>query len=392
MFSSRTPADLSPNEITLTLARKRRAGARILDLTESNPTRAGFDYPRELIGAALGNPRGLRYDPDPRGLATAREAVANYYRVRGVEVPVERIVLTASTSEAYSLIFKLLANADDEVMVPAPSYPLFEHLARVECVRPVTYQLAWDGAWRIDLEALCDATTPRTRAIVVVSPNNPTGSTLKQYELLELVRICHKRGLALVADEVFADYAYEPDPRRAPSVAACDEVLTFALNGLSKVAGLPQLKLGWIVVNGPEDVADQAVARLEFLADLFLSVGTPVQRALPELLELAAGIRQQIRDRIARNRATLAEEVTADGPSSVLPSEAGWYALVRVPRLVPDEQLALDLLERHDTLIQPGYFFDIAMEGIVVVSLLTEPDVFREGVRQVLAYLNKPGG
>jgi alanine-synthesizing transaminase len=389
MFSTRTPRDLTPNPLSLAIAEKRRSGARLYDLTQSNPTRAGIAYPSERILAALATPAGLRYEPDARGLSVARDAVAAYYAERDVAVAPERVVLTASTSEAYSLLFKVLADPGDEVLVPVPSYPLFEHLARAEGVAPVFYPLGFDGAWRLDVATIRERVTPRSRAVVVVSPNNPTGSTLKRDELAALVRVCAEHDLALVCDEVFSDYVTRDDPRRVPSVAATADVLTFALNGLSKIAGLPQLKLGWIVANGPTRALDEALARLEFAADLYLSVASPVQQALPSLLAVAPEIRDRIRARVADNRAWLESRVGGESPCDVLPAEGGWNAVVRVPRIVPDERLVLDLLEREDVVAHPGFFFDFDRDGLLVLSLLPAEDEFRAGAGRAVAYVER---
>jgi aspartate/methionine/tyrosine aminotransferase len=388
MFSTRTPHELRPNTFARLVACKRSEGRPLLDLTESNPTRAGFDYPARDVFDALANPRGLIYEPDPRGLASAREAVCAYYRARNVEVRPERVVLTASTSEAYGLLFKLLAEPGDTILVPSPSYPLFEHLARAEAVTPVSYPLVYHGRWAIDVDEVRATLAERARALVIVSPNNPTGSCLREDELAALAPLCRERGVALVCDEVFADYTTGADARRVASVAGERRVLAFALSGLSKVAALPQLKLGWIVVTGPDREADEATTRLEFLADLYLSVATPVQWALPRLFEIAPAMQRQIADRIASNRAFLEAKACGASVCRVLASDGGWYAVVRVPRVLAEEELVLDLLERLDLVVHPGYFFDFATEGWLVVSLITRPDAFERGVTRLVDYLD----
>lgn len=389
MFSSRTPLDLTPNPLVEAIARRRASGADLIDLTVSNPTRAGIAYPSERILAALATPASLVYEPDARGMAAARGAVADYYAARGVAVDPERVLLTASTSESYGLLFKILADPGDEVLVPVPSYPLIEHLARVEGVVPAPYALDVDADWRVDVADLAARVSERTRAIVVVSPSNPTGSVLRRDELAGLVSLGRERGIALVCDEVFADYVHAPSPRHAASVAGENGALTFTLNGLSKVAGLPQMKLGWIVANGPAAQLGEALARLEFAADLYLSVATPVQQALAELLALAPEVQAEIRSRVGANRSWLDERIGAAGAVRVLASEGGWNALVRVPRVVPDDALAIELVEREGVLLYPGYFFDVARDGILVVSLLTDPARFREGVDRVIAAVHR---
>lgn len=390
MFSTRTPPSLAPNPLTAAVARRRAEGATLFDLTSSNPTRAGIVYPSERILAALATPQSLSYEPDPRGVAVAREAVANYYAERGARVDPSRLLLTASTSEAYALLFKVLGDAGDEVLVPTPSYPLFEHLARIESLEPVAYPLAYDRGWSYDADLVRERVTSRTRAVVVVSPNNPTGSTLSRPELDAIVEICRERGIALVCDEVFADYATGEDPRLVPTVAGTEGALTFALNGLSKVAGLPQVKLGWVATSGPEALAAEALARLEFAADLFLSVGTPVQRALPELLALAPEVRDRIRERVGENRAWLAARAGEGScPCDVLSSPHGWYAVLRIPRVVPEEELVLALVEREGVVAHPGYFFDFEQDGLLVLSLLPPPETFREGAGRAIGYVER---
>jgi hypothetical protein len=384
MFSSRLNWDLKPNRISALLDARRRAGAAILDLTESNPTHAGLSYPTAEILAALGDARSLRYDPSPAGAAEARAAVASYYASRGVNVAADRIVLTASTSEAYGYVFKLLADAGDEVLVPRPSYPLFEFLARLESLRVVEYALEYDAGWRIDFAAIEAALTPRTRAIVLVNPNNPTGSFLKTGELDRLVALAAGRGLALVSDEVFSDYAFAPDPNRVSTLAGVTGALAFSLSGLSKIAGLPQMKLGWIVTSGPEELRAAALERLELIADTYLSASAPVQYGAARLMEAGATVRNQISARVGRNLAWLRGAV-AGSALSVLAVEGGWYATLEVPRTRSEEEWTLELLERDGVLVQPGFFFDFETEAFLVVSLLTPPDVFHEGVGRLLA-------
>jgi aspartate/methionine/tyrosine aminotransferase len=384
MFSSRLNWDLRPNRISASLDARRRAGARILDLTESNPTHAGLAYPSAEILAALGDARSLRYEPSPTGVAEARSAVAAYYAARGVSVPLDRIVLTASTSEAYSYVFKLLADPGDEVLVPRPSYPLFEFLARLESVRAVDYPLVYDGSWRIDFPALEAALTPHTRAIVVVNPNNPTGSFLKTGERDRLIAMAAARGMAIVSDEVFSDYAFAPDPERVRTLAGVAGALAFSLSGLSKIAGLPQMKLGWIVTAGPEELRTAALARLELIADTYLSAAAPAQYGAARLMEAGARVREQISARVRQNLDWLRGAV-AGSAVSVLAVEGGWYATLELPRTRSEEEWTLELLERDGVLVQPGFFFDFETEAFLVVSLLTPPGIFREGVGRVVA-------
>jgi alanine-synthesizing transaminase len=364
VFSSRLDWSLQTNRLSALIKTKQH----ILDLTESNPTRAGLKYPAGEIFNALSDASALRYDPEPRGLLSAREAVASYYG----NVPASRILLTASTSEAYAYLFKLLCDPGDEILSPRPSYPLFEFLAGLESVRIVQYPLRYDGVWHIDFPALERAITSRTKAIVVVNPNNPTGSFLKREEWSRL----EKLGLPILSDEVFSDYAFSPDHSRVPSLTGATETLTFSMSGLSKIAALPQMKLGWIVASGPGHEA--ALERLELIADTYLSVATPVQIALPRLLAASVDIRAQILD---RTRVSLALLRRLTVPLHV---EGGWYATLQVPRTRTEEDWAIDLLDRCDVLVQPGFYFDFESEAFLVLSLLTPPGIFAEGLRRLL--------
>jgi alanine-synthesizing transaminase len=379
MFSSRFHWDPSPNRLTRLLGEKRRASADILDLTESNPTRAGFSYPREIV-EALADPRALRYDPHPAGSLAAREAVCRYYADAGHTVEPDRVLLTASTSEAYQYLFKLLADPGDEVLVPRPSYPLFEFLANMESLRVVSYPLVYHGAWSIDCDALAAAVTDRTRAIVLVNPNNPTGSFVKREELQFLRAL----GLPLISDEVFADYAFAEDPSRVRTLASGTEALAFSMSGLSKIAGLPQMKLGWIVISGPAAAAAEARDKLEWIADTYLSVSTPVQQAAPRLLEIGKEIQSQIAARVRANLAWLESAIAANSPCRTLAVEGGWYATLQVPRIRREEDWALELLAEDNVLVQPGFFFDFESEAFLVLSLLTEPETFQQGCRRLL--------
>lgn len=369
----------SRNRLTTLLEQKRRAGDRIIDLTESNPTRAGIVYPVEDVAGAFADPRIMQYHPDPAGMWAAREVVSSYYAARGVTVEPERVMLTASTSEAYAYLFKLLCEPWDEILTPRPSYPLFEYLARFERVRVRQYPLFYDHGWHVDLAELRSLISLRTRSVVVVNPNNPTGSFLKRRELVELIEICAENGLALMSDEVFSDYGFGEDGDRVATLANVEGVPAFAMSGLSKIAGLPQMKLGWIVAND-----HVSFERLELIADTYLSVGTPVQVAFPKLMELSGTIQKQISARTRANLEWLREAVGAAPEYRVLDVEGGWSATLQVPRVRPEEERALDLLERENVLVQPGYFYDFESEAYLVVSLLTETAAFREGLAAIL--------
>ncbi|HVY30542.1 MAG TPA: pyridoxal phosphate-dependent aminotransferase [Polyangiaceae bacterium] len=373
MFSRRSSRDQSPNAVAATLGGRRPA----FDLTSSNPTTAGLGYGESLLVVLeRAQARSLVYAPEPFGLRSAREAVA---AVTGVPAP--DVVLSASTSEAYSFLFKLLCDPGDAVLVPAPSYPLFEHLAELEAVQVQSYRLAYDGAWHVDLDSLRRAVTPRTRAIISVSPNNPTGQYLSASERLALESL----GAPVIYDEVFAEFPFHG---AAPAAPRSTDTLTFTLDGLSKRAGSPQLKLGWTLLSGSPRARDEARQRLELIADTFLSVGTPIQQALPELLALCPAITQSIAARCRSNWAALVSALEGS-PVSLLHAEAGWSAVLQLPRVQSEEQLVLGLLDATDVLVQPGWFYDFESEPFAVVSLLTEPRVFREGIARLARYMSR---
>lgn len=386
MFSTRFKWNLATNQLAKLIEEKKRAGVKLLDLTESNPTRCGFSYPPDLL-PALAQPKALHYDPHPRGLLSARQAVADYYQTRQQTMNPEQIFLTASTSEAYAWLFKLLADPGDAMLVPQPSYPLFEFLASLEGVELQPYQLEYlhPRGWQIDFDSIVAAITPRTRAIIIVNPNNPTGSYLKQSERAQLEALCRAHQLALIVDEVFADYALLDDPQRVTSFEN-SSVLTFVLNGLSKLLALPQMKLGWIVVQGDAAVRAEAELRLELIADTFLSVNTPVQCAAPEWLRARDFLQQQILSRVRMNLKFLAQ-VAENSACRLLKVEGGWGATLEVPRHSAEEKLVLRLLAEDNILVHPGYFFDYPREAFLVVSLLPEPEIFQAAVRRILAEL-----
>ena len=379
MFSSRVPGDLPSNAITRALESIRLRDVRVIDLTETNPTRVGLPYPDDLLNG-LADPGGRTYSPEPLGLASAREAVAS-----SVKVPVDpsRVVLTTSTSEAYAVLFKLLCDAGDEVLVPQPSYPLFEMLTGLEAVSAVPYRLEYHSRWAIDRESVQRALTDRTRAVLVVTPNNPTGSMLRAADRDWLAELCAKRGMAIISDEVFADYPLRPAPD-ASSFCGETRALTFALGGLSKSAGLPQVKLGWLIVNGPPPLVSQAIDRLELICDTYLSVSTGAQIAARSLIESGSAIRAAILSRVQANLAALTRMVADDSVVSLLLPEGGWSAVLRVPATEPEEALVLRLLNSAHVLVHPGYFFDFHAEAFLVVSLLPETTIFEEGMRRVL--------
>lgn len=380
-FSSRTNWNTGENELARAHRLRVEAGLAIADLTVSNPTRCGFEYPANLL-EALADPRALDYDPQPKGILSARRAVCGYYADQGVTVDPDHIVLATSTSEAYSYLFRLLCDPGSEVLVLQPGYPLFDFLAALDDVRLKTAPLVYDHGWQIDPEAIRRAITPATRAIVLVHPNNPTGHFTKAWEAAELASLCREFDLSLIVDEVFLDYAIAAPGRSFAS--GLEGVPVFVVSGLSKIAGLPQMKAAWVVATGPENAT--ALERLEVIADTFLSMNAPVQHALPEWLASRHGIERQIRERVAANLSVLDTQIAQVRAVERLAVEGGWYAVLRLPALAPDEKTVLDLLERG-VWVQPGYFFDMPESGWLVTSLMTPLTEFSTGVTTLIGYL-----
>lgn len=400
MFAARTDWHLTPNRLSQALAERRAQNLPILDLTESNPTRCGFEYDAAEILRSLTDPHSLAYDPDPRGLLKARQAVAEYYAERGVKVDPYQIFLTTSTSEAYSYVFRLLANPGDSILAPAPSYPLLDYLSRLNDLEVVPYPLIYADEWRIDLHALESRIQARTRGILVVHPNNPTGSFVRPEELEFLIRRSMDWSLAIIADEVFADYVLSADdsgqrasavpesgraaPDRIFSHASVSDTLTFTLSGLSKISALPQMKLAWIVVNGPAELLSRALERLELVADTYLSVAAPLAHALPSLLEMRHGLQQQIMKRLRQNLAWLDRQLAPGSFIRRLKVAGGWYAVLRLPSIHTDEDWALALLREDGVLTHPGHFFDFHADHHLVVSLLAKEEVFQRGIEKLV--------
>jgi alanine-synthesizing transaminase len=381
MFSSRTRWDLRPNRLSTLLEQKRREGAHVLDLTQSNPTRVGLPVAEDLL-APLGSPEGRLYEPAPLGLAPARQAVARDFARRGSPVDADRVVLTASTSEAYAFLFKLLCDPGDEILVPRPGYPLFDYLAALESVQVGGYPLDHDGGWHLSFAALRQTVSPRTRAVVIVSPGNPSGAYLREDEREALEDLAAERGLALISDEVFADFSLAGPP--GPSLARDGPALAFTLGGLSKSCALPQVKLAWTAVTGPEDTRLEALARLEVIADTALSVSTPVQRATPALLKRLPELQAPLKSRLESNLRALRARLPPDSPATLLEPEGGWSVVLRVPATVSEEERAVRLLDGHDVLVHPGHLFDFPRSAHLVWSLLPRPEEFEEGIDRVL--------
>jgi len=385
MFSERTSWKLGPNRLFQALEEVRVGGARIFDLTASNPTRVGLDYPAGAILDSLASPGSLDYDPQAKGLLEARRAVAGYYaQQHGISVDPEHIILTTGTSEGYSYIFRLLCNAGDELLVPKPSYPLFEFLADLQDVKLVPYPLLYDHGWQIDFPSFEDAVTDKTRGVVLVHPNNPTGSFAKEQEREQLNEFCSAHQLALAVDEVFLDYSLGTTVR---SFAGNDKALSFTLSGLSKISALPQMKVAWVITSGPDLQKTEALARLEVIADTYLSMNAPIQWAIPALLGERTHIQRQLLSHLQKNLAELDRQLALQSSCQRLIVEGGWYAVLRVPVTRSDEDLTIELLRQQSVLVHPGHFYDFPQEGFMILSLISAPDEFAEGIRRMLHFL-----
>jgi alanine-synthesizing transaminase len=387
LFASRTNWNLTPNPLSAALAERRAAGKTVLDLTASNPTECGFAYDAQAILPTLQNPAVLCYAPDPRGLLAAREAVCGYYAERGDLLTPDSLILTTGTSEAYSFVFRLLCEPGDQVLVPQPSYPLFDFLADLHDVTLVRYPPLYDHGWQIDFHALRQVLTERTRAMIVVHPNNPTGNFCKAAEMAELNDICSARGLAVIADEVFLDYSLLPEPPR--SFVTNNSAPTFTMSGLSKIAGLPQFKASWLAVSGPVAWKRDALERLEVIADTFLSMNAPVQHAMPKLLGLRAPFQEQLHARVRENLTELDRQLAAQrsgdtGNFARLEVEGGWYAVLTLPASRSSEELALRLITERGVYVHPGHFYEFAGDRCVVVSMITPPADFAAGISRLV--------
>ena len=393
---------MARNLFTQAVEEVRASRRSVFDLTVSNPTRVGLRYDSAAVLGALGSHRALDYDPQPKGLLGARQAVTRYY---DGHVDPERIVLTTSTSEGYSFVFRLLCNAGDELLVPKPSYPLFEFLADLQDVKLVPYPLIYDHGWQLDFPSMEKVVTPSTRGVVVVHPNNPTGSYVHETEIGQLNAFCREYGLALVVDEVFLDYRLGSPGAKSParkvrdpsteappiiewSFARNREVLTFTLSGLSKISALPQMKVAWIVTSGPEAQMREAMARLEVIADTYLSMNAPIQWAVPLLLAQKEDIQQQLLKRVRNNLTELDGQLARQAACERLSVEGGWYAVVRVPVTRSDEDLAIALVKKKGVIVHPGHFYDLPTDGYLVVSLIAEEGEFREGGERLIGFLN----
>jgi len=392
MFSRRTAWDRTTNRYTEALTRYRQSGKQLFDLTASNPTTVGLSFDTRGLLNALANPESLSYHPIAQGLPGAREAVAGYYATKGIFVDPDSLVVTTSTSEAYSFVFRLLCDPGDSVLVPAPSYPLFDFLADLNDVALVPYELVYDHGWQIDFESVrsgirrAERGGARCRAVLVVHPNNPTGSFVKPQEAALLAEVCNSNEIAMIADEVFLDYCFSALPPY--SFASCSTTLTFTLSGLSKIAALPQMKVAWVATTGPASLKAEALARLEVISDTYLSMNTPLQSALPRMLKERLGIQPQIMERVRANLQTLDSQLAVHPSCQRLALEGGWNAVLRVPALYSDEELAVRLLDETGVLLQPGHFYNFPTEGFLVGSVITPCQEFEEGITRTLAFID----
>lgn len=382
MFASRTNWNLKPNRLAEALESHKSSGRRLLDLSASNPTDCGFKYDAAAIMRSLCAPASLQYRPDPKGLKSARQAVSDYYAEHGEPVAIEDLILTASTSEAYSFMLRLLCDPGDELLIPTPSYPLFDFLADVNDVKLRRYPLFYDHGWHIDMHALRQAVTPRTRGIIVVHPNNPTGHFTRLEEVAQLNQICSANQMAIIADEVFLDFSLGVAQK---SFVANAGALTFTMSGVSKISGLPQMKFAWLAVSGLENRKREALARLEMIADTYLSLNAPIQLAAPVLLQQRKQFQQQLMARVRANLAELDAQLAGNQHLTRLVVEGGWYAVLRIPATRSDEELAIELLQKHDVYVHPGHFYDFPGDGHLVVSMIAPEHDFAEGMRRILS-------
>ncbi len=375
MFSNRTNWNLSSNRLTKLIEERRQQGHVILDLTESNPTKVGFDFYDIGLLNPLKNKSNLIYEPDPKGLLNARIAVSGYYKQKGIYVNPENVVMTSSSSDAYSYILKLIAKFNEEVLVPVPSYPLLSIISQLNDVVLKHYRLVYDGEWHFDFDSITSAITTNTRAIIVIHPNNPTGSYVKLNEYKILVEIAAKYNLAIISDEVFLDYAITDNEHRLESFADKSDVLTFTISGISKMLGLPQMKIGWLIVNGPQKHCVDALSRLEMIADTYLSVSTPAQNSLPYWLNQFYHINSKILNRVKQNYFLLQGASKNNVASSVLYVEGGWNGIIKLPKIRPDDEWVESFLLNSNVLFQPGYFYDFEEDANIIMSLIQQPEV-----------------
>lgn len=380
MFSSRTNWNLLPNKLSQLIEERRKQGQLILDLTESNPTKVGLNFKDANILTPFENNSNLIYEPDPKGLIDARVVVSGYYKQRGIDVSPENIILTTGSSEAYSFILKLIADVNDEVLVPIPSYPLLSIISQLNDVSMKHYRLMYDGEWHIDFDSVESAITKKTKAILVIHPNNPTGSYIKRYEYEKLTEIAEKFNLAIISDEVFLDYSIVHDEQRLESFAGANDVLTFTISGISKMLGMPQMKVGWIVVSGSNKQVSIALSRLEMIADTYLSVSIPIQNSLRCWLSQFKQINSEILNRVKHNYSLLETTVEKVPSVTVLIAEGGWNAIIQLPNIRQDDEWVEYFIQNSNVLFQPGYFYDFQGDAYLVMSLIQHPEIVEKAL------------
>jgi len=383
IFSKRTGWELSTNSIMHSLNEARGSGSEVLDLTISNPTKCGFDYDEDKIIKTFCKNENLLYAPDSQGLLSCRNIVSKYYEEKGIKVSGKNLFLSSSTSEGYSNVFRLLTNPGDEVMFPAPSYPLFHFLVDLNDVNMCNYNLVYDGEWKFDFDSIRNSISSKTKAIVIVSPNNPTGSMLSEDDVCKLNEICVEQSIPIICDEVFSDFMLKDDVKHR-SMANNSDVLTFTLSGISKILGMPQMKLSWMNISGPQDLVDEAINRMDVIADTYLSVNTPIQNAFEGLIDLREDIQGQIIERIRNNLNFLKENANQGKNCEVLDASAGWYAVLKMPNAKAEEDWVIDLLKEDSVYVHPGYFYDFSDDGHIVLSLLAQESIFQQGVLRIM--------
>jgi len=395
MLSNRLSWEIRQNPLLELYNRLISSGVDVINLSESNPTLAGLDYNKERIEKALLSSENFIYRPDPRGLLRAREAVCAYYQGKGISIKIENIFLTASTSEAYSFLFKLLCSPGDSVLIPKPGYPLFEYLSSLEGIETIFYRLEYvsNSGWEIDFHSMERAYRKNTKAIILINPNNPTGSYIKPQEMKNIIEFCRKKNLALIVDEVFIDFILEEKKELINSFAGAatvgiDDVLIFTLSGISKILGLPQMKLGWIITRGPEDILEKVLKNLEIISDTYLSVSTPIQNALPEIMSLRSSFQEKFINRL-KSSLNFIKESFKNSPFQPLKAGGGWTLILEVPKIISEEEWALRLLEEENCFTYPGYFFDFEKEAFLSISLILQPEKLKEGINRIKRIFKK---
>lgn len=384
MFSCRTNWNFQNNRITKLIQEYQRNNISIIDLSESNPTKVGFNYPEKFVLKDFCSGKNLIYNPHPKGLINAREAICKFYHKKNINIHPESIIITAGSSDAYNYIFRLIAEPGDEILVPSPSYPLLQFLSRLNDISIKNYRLLYDGEWHIDIDSIYRNITNKTKAILFIHPNNPTGSYVKNEEYEKVLELANRYGLIFISDEVFYEYEIEDKPNKFNSFSEKSDILTFTINGISKLLGLSQMKLGWVIVSGPNKLKQEAINRLEIISDTFLSVNTPVQNSLPIWLENYEELHNQIKHRVIINYFRIKDQILANSAIELLNVEGGWNGILRFPNIFTDEQWVELFLKKYRLFLQPGYFYDFERGAYLLVSLLLPENIIKKNIIAVL--------